>query len=236
MKAIRVHILSIEQKKMVTQTRAPGFGPCPPIRPAILGLSQNPGSMITQCFSAMNPAPVAAGPTPWILDFRRVQQPGFNPGPMITQAAFGAHGRDTAEGAAGREATPQGVPGPSSTPGPAPGPLPGSVVRKPMFVVAPPTSSTAIVPPLSAALQVPSAPTVSVADPGCLSRILIFIFPVSRVSDPGSRISDLGSRIPDPGSRIPDAPKEEGGKSFFGPTILYRHKYHKIVIILFFNR
>jgi hypothetical protein len=178
---------------MVPQTRAPGFGPCPPIRPAILGLSQNPGSMITQCLSAMNPAPVAAGPTPWILDFRRAQ-PGFNPGPMITQAAFGAHGRDPDQGAAGREATPQEVPGPSSTPGPAPGPLPGSAVRKPMFVVAPPTPNNAIVPPLSAALQVPSAPTVCVADPGCYpeSRILIFIFPVSRVSDPGSQIPDPG--------------------------------------------
>ncbi len=32
----------------------------------------------------------------------------------------------------------------------------------------------------------------SVADPGCLSRILIF-------THPGSRISDPGSRIPDPG-------------------------------------
>jgi hypothetical protein len=31
----------------------------------------------------------------------------------------------------------------------------------------------------------------SVADPGCLSRILIF-------THPGSRIPDLGSRIPDP--------------------------------------
>jgi hypothetical protein len=195
-KAIRVHILSIEQKKIVPQTRAPGFGPCPPIRPAILGLSQNPGSVITQCLSAMNPAPVAAGPTPWILDFCRAQ-PGFNPGPMITQAAFGAHGRDTAEGAAGREATPQEVPGPSSTPGPAPGPLPGSMVRKPLFVVAPPAPSNAVVPPLSAALQVPvpSVPTVSVADPGCLSRI----------PDPDpylSRIPGLGSRVSDPGSRM----------------------------------
>ncbi len=28
----------------------------------------------------------------------------------------------------------------------------------------------------------------SVADPGCLSRILIFIYPGSRILDPGSRI------------------------------------------------
>jgi hypothetical protein len=38
----------------------------------------------------------------------------------------------------------------------------------------------------------------SVADPGCLSRILIFIHPGSGISDPVSRIPDLGSRIPDP--------------------------------------
>ncbi len=35
-------------------------------------------------------------------------------------------------------------------------------------------------------------------------RILIFLHPGSRISDPGSRIPDLGSRISDPGSRIPD--------------------------------
>jgi hypothetical protein len=35
----------------------------------------------------------------------------------------------------------------------------------------------------------------SVADPGCLSRILIFTHPGSRILDPGSRIPDLGSRI-----------------------------------------
>jgi hypothetical protein len=192
---------------MVPQTRAPGFGPYPPIRPAILGLSQDRGSMITQGVSAMNPAPVAAGPTPWILDFRPVP-PGFNPGPIITQAAFDAHGRDTAEGASGREATPQEVPGPSSTPGPAPDPLSGSVVRKPLFVVAPPAPGNVVVPPLSAALQVPSLPTVSVADPGCLSWILIFIHPRwIWVWDPGSEIRKTLFQIPDPGSkrhRIPD--------------------------------
>ncbi len=41
----------------------------------------------------------------------------------------------------------------------------------------------------------------SVADPGCLSRILIF-------THPGSRIPDLGSRIPDPKT----ATKERGEK------------------------
>jgi hypothetical protein len=42
-----------------------------------------------------------------------------------------------------------------------------------------------------------------VADPGCLSRILIF-------SHPGSRIPDSGSRIPDPKTAM----KDIGGKKF----------------------
>ncbi len=209
MNSLRADLHSLHQKKV--KTRATGFVPSP--RPVLLGQ-----------------APVAAGPTPWILDFRPLQ-PGFNPGPMITQAAFGAHGRDTAEG----EATPQGVPGPSATPGPAPDLLSGSVVRKPLFVVAPPTSGNAIVPPLSAALQVPS---VSVANPGCLSRIPDPDLYLSRIPGLGFRITDPGSRISDPGSRIPDpgCTKRGGGKNCVGRTILYSHKYHKIVIILFLNR
>ncbi len=182
MNSLRADLHSLHQKKV--KTRATGFVPSP--RPVLLGQ-----------------APVAAGPTPWILDFRP-DQPGFNPGPMITQAAFGAHGRDTAESAAGREATPQGVPGPSSTPGPAPGPLPVSVVRKPLFVVAPPAPGNVVVPPLSAALQVPvpSVPTVRVADPGCLSWILIFIQPRwIWVWDPGSETRKILFQIPDPGSK-----------------------------------
>ncbi len=49
----------------------------------------------------------------------------------------------------------------------------------------------------------------SVADPECLSRILIFTHPGSRIPDPGSRIPDLGSRIPDPKT----ATKERGKKN-----------------------
>jgi hypothetical protein len=44
----------------------------------------------------------------------------------------------------------------------------------------------------------------SVADPGCLSRILIF-------THSGSRIPDLGYRIPDPKT----ATKERGEKKIF---------------------
>ncbi len=58
--------------------------------------------------------------------------------------------------------------------------------------------------------------TVSVADPGCLSRIPDPDFYPSRILDPGSRIPDLGSRIPDLGSRIPDpkaAAKERDEKN-----------------------
>ena len=182
MNSLRADLHSLHQKKV--KTRATGFVPSP--RPVLLGQ-----------------APVAAGPTPWILDFRP-DQPGFNPGPMITQAAFGAHGRDTGEGASGREATPQGVPGPSSTPGPAPGPLPGSAVRKPLFVVAPPAPGNAIVPPLSTALQVP-VPYVPTCCQCCGSGMFI--------PNPGSLSFPYpGSRIPDLRSRIPDAPKEEGEK------------------------
>jgi hypothetical protein len=55
----------------------------------------------------------------------------------------------------------------------------------------------------------------SVADPGCLYRILIFIHP--------------GSRIPDPAT----ATKEERGKICF-PTFFSSQEYHKLNF--FFNR
>jgi hypothetical protein len=45
---------------------------------------------------------------------------------------------------------------------------------------------------------------VSVADPGCLSRIPDPDFYPTRIPDSGSRIPDLGSRISDPGFRILD--------------------------------
>ncbi len=52
----------------------------------------------------------------------------------------------------------------------------------------------------------------SVAGPGCLSRILIFTHP--------------GSRIPDPDPKT--ARKEKGEKNFFCQTFLCSHKFHKI--------
>jgi hypothetical protein len=58
----------------------------------------------------------------------------------------------------------------------------------------------------------------SVADPGCLSRIL----------DPDF----YPHQIPDPGSRIPDpktATKERGEKKISCHTFLCSHKFHKIV-------
>ena len=48
---------------------------------------------------------------------------------------------------------------------------------------------------------------ISVAEPGCLSRIPDPDFFASRILDLGSRISDPGSRIPDPKN-----PKTEEGK------------------------
>ena len=51
----------------------------------------------------------------------------------------------------------------------------------------------------------------SVADPGCLTRILIFTHP--------------GSRIPDPKTGT----KERGEKKIFCHTFLCSHKFHKIV-------
>ncbi len=65
----------------------------------------------------------------------------------------------------------------------------------------------------------PQSQRNSVADPGCLSRILISVHHGSRISDPGSRISDPEPRISDSGSRIPDlgsknSNKREGWKRF----------------------
>ncbi len=54
-------------------------------------------------------------------------------------------------------------------------------------------------------------------DPGCLSRILIFVHPGSRTLDPKT------------------ATKEKGGKIVFF-TFFSCHKYHKLKIILFLNR
>jgi hypothetical protein len=59
---------------------------------------------------------------------------------------------------------------------------------------------------------------LSVADTGCLSRILIF-------THSGSRISDPGSRIPDPKT----ATKERGEKKICCQTFFCSHKFHKIV-------
>jgi hypothetical protein len=62
---------------------------------------------------------------------------------------------------------------------------------------------------------------LSVADPGCLSRILIF-------THPGSRIPDLGSRIPDP--KI--ATKERGEKKFDVISFYVATNFAKLYIIL----
>jgi hypothetical protein len=72
----------------------------------------------------------------------------------------------------------------------------------------------------------------SVADPGCLSRIL----------DPDfypSRIPDLRYRIPDPGSQIPDpktAAKERGETKFAAIPFFVAANITKLKIILFLNR
>jgi hypothetical protein len=57
----------------------------------------------------------------------------------------------------------------------------------------------------------------SVADPGCLSRILIFTHPGSRISDPG--------RIPDPKT----ATKERGEKKLDVKPFYVATKFNKIV-------
>jgi hypothetical protein len=54
--------------------------------------------------------------------------------------------------------------------------------------------------------------SLSVADPGCLSRILIFTHPGSRISDPGSKNSI----------------KREGLKKISCHNLLCSHKFHKI--------
>ncbi len=61
--------------------------------------------------------------------------------------------------------------------------------------------------------------TRSVADPGCLSRILIFVHSGSRISDPGSRNSN----------------KREGKKNFCCPTFFVATKITKSEIILILN-
>jgi len=55
----------------------------------------------------------------------------------------------------------------------------------------------------------------SVADPGCLSRILIFTHPGSRTSDPRSRIQKQKEK--------------RGEEKKFCHTFLCCHKFHKIV-------
>jgi hypothetical protein len=64
----------------------------------------------------------------------------------------------------------------------------------------------------------------SVADPGCLSRILIFTHPGPRISYPGSRISDLGSWILDPKT----ATKERGEKKFVVILFFVATKFTKL--------
>jgi hypothetical protein len=62
----------------------------------------------------------------------------------------------------------------------------------------------------------------SVADPGCLSRILIF-------THPGSQISDPGSRIPDPKN------SNKSEKKFVVIPFFCSHKFHKIENYLIFE-
>jgi hypothetical protein len=73
----------------------------------------------------------------------------------------------------------------------------------------------------------------SVADPGCLSRILD---PGSRIPDPGSRISDPGFRIPDLGSRIQKQQQKRGvKKKFVVKPFFVATNFTKLKIILFFK-
>jgi hypothetical protein len=69
---------------------------------------------------------------------------------------------------------------------------------------------------------VKNGPDPSVADPGCLSRIMIF-------THPGSRISDPGSRIPDPKTAI----KERGEKKLFVIPFFVTINFKKFKINLF---
>jgi hypothetical protein len=64
----------------------------------------------------------------------------------------------------------------------------------------------------------------SVADPGCLSRILIFTYP-------GSRFSDLGSQIPDPKT----ATKEKSEKKFVVIPFFVATNFTRLKIIMFLN-
>jgi hypothetical protein len=57
----------------------------------------------------------------------------------------------------------------------------------------------------------------SVADAGCLSRILFFVHPGSRISDPGSK------------------QQKRGVKKICCLTFFCSHKYHKIEIIFMFK-
>ncbi len=59
----------------------------------------------------------------------------------------------------------------------------------------------------------------SVADPGYLSRILIFTHPGSRISGPGSKNSN----------------KRQGWNIFFCQTIFCRHKFHKTEYYFIFD-
>ncbi len=86
---------------------------------------------------------------------------------------------------------------------------------------------------------------ISVAEPGCLSRIPDPDFYPSgipdlgsRISDPGSRIADLRSRISDRGSQIPDlgsknSNKREGWKKICCHTFFVAINFTKLKIILF---
>ncbi len=65
---------------------------------------------------------------------------------------------------------------------------------------------------------------ISVADPGCLSRISDPDFYPSRISDSGSRIPDPGSRIPYPGSN--NSSKREEWKKNCCHTFFWSHKFH----------
>jgi len=64
----------------------------------------------------------------------------------------------------------------------------------------------------------------SVVDPGCLSRILIF-------THPGSRIPDLASRIPDPKT----GRKERGEKQLVVIPFFVAINFTKLKIIYFWN-
>ncbi len=71
---------------------------------------------------------------------------------------------------------------------------------------------------------------ISVADPGCLSRIPDPDFYPSRIPDPGSQIPDLGSRIPDP----KPATKERGEKKIFVKHFFVATNFKKCKIIFFY--